>query len=739
MRRRKREQSERESTVAELDYRILSVRADSISVEGRTVETTISTETPVLMPDWERMEMIPEVLLTSGVEFPSNRQVPFLDSHNRNANSDQFGSVRSIRVDGNQVAGMLHFSKKQAATDAFNDVVDGHATDVSAGYKVITREFVKHGESKVISGRSFDGPVNVVTKWRLREVSLTPIGADDQAKLRGLDPAAVLFKSPSEKKEDFKMTEALRKMCVAKGMTATLSDEEALRWMNDNADKFGTQVEDKKEERKEEKRSDLPTAEAMADMIAKATRKIIDDEKAARAAFEKSVDELCDLAGLTSESAHCRTLADVPAVRAHLKAKQLEEQATIPYGASVRHVSSGSERLEVDLRSALTLTACRSALNGDEAKLEKYYPAAQRSKAADTFRHATLFDMATEYVRSRGVQTLGLTRDQIAICAMFGPEKAGIRAAPGGASYHGTTSFSNLTLDAVNKSMMIGFTEVPQTWRGPMKQGQSATDFKNIHRMQLGAIPNLPVWNDAVRPEMASMADGKATYAVECRSIGIDFGYKLIVNDDMSALTSTPQKLGDAAARTVNTVAWSQVTSNPTMRDAQALFLETPTGLRFRKNLTTGAASPTTATIGAMKALMRLMRGENTPEGTESADILNITPSYLVVPAALETTAEVLINSMFDPASTGAATYNATRSLQLVVEPLLDAASSTAFYAFANPTRVETIEVTFLAGQETPQVREVRDEHTLASTYYVLQSLAAKALDHRGIQKHNGV
>jgi hypothetical protein len=384
------------------------------------------------------------------------------------------------------------------------------------------------------------------------------------------------------------------------------------------------------------------------------------------------------------------------------------------------------------------LTACRAALNGNEAKLEKYYPAAQRSKAADNFRHATLFDMAAEYVRSRGVQTLGLTRDQIAICAMFGPEKAGIRTSAGGAAYHGSGSFSNLTLDAVNKSMMIGYQEVPATWRGPMKQGQSATDFKNIHRMQLGAIPNLPVWNDSVRPEMASMADGKATYAVECRSIGIDFGYKLIVNDDMSALTSTPMKLGDAAARTVNTVAWAQVTSNPTMRDGQALFLETPASLRFRKNLTTGSATPTSATIGAMKALMRLMRGENTPEGTESSDILNLTPSYLVVPATLETTAEVLINSIYDPASTGAGTFNATRSLQLVVEPLLDAASTKAFYLFADPTRVETVEVTFLAGQETPQVREVRDEHTLASTYYVLQSVAAKALDHRGMQKHNG-
>ena len=174
------------------------------------------------------------------------------------------------------------------------------------------------------------------------------------------------------------------------------------------------------------------------------------------------------------------------------------------------------------------------------------------------------------------------------------------------------------------------------------------------------------------------------------------------------------------------------------MRDGQVLFLETPAGLRFRKNLTTGAATPTALTIGPMKALMRLMRGENTPEGTESSDILNLTPSYLVVPASLETTAEVLINSLYDPASTGAATFNPTRSLRLVVEPILEAASAKAFYLFADPTRVETVEVTFLAGQETPQVREVRDEHTLASTYYILQSVAAKALDHRGMQKHAG-
>jgi hypothetical protein len=46
--------------------------------------------------------------------------------------------------------------------------------------------------------------------------------------------------------------------------------------------------------------------------------------------------------------------------------------------------------------------------------------------------------------------------------------------------------------------------------------------------------------------------------------------------------------------------------------------------------------------------------------------------------------------------------------------------------------------VTFLQGQETPRIRTVPDEHNLSITYYVLQTFGAKALNHRGIQKHAG-
>lgn len=723
-----RKRSQRDQPASDTSYRSLSVRAATFSEEERSVQAVISTDQPVLMPDWNRMEMVPEVLVPSGAEFPASRQVPFLDSHQRRSVKDQLGSAREITVSGAEISSKLVFRKSAESDDALGGVRDGHITDVSVGYDVLKRQYIPKGEKKTIGTRTYNGPVNVVTKWKLREVSLTPIGADDQAKLRGLDPAAVRFKSSNEQ-EEFTMNPELRALLVSKGMPEAHTDEQAQRWLVDNASKLGEKPAEKQDERSQ---GTLPSATDLAKLVAEAARAEVARQAAERKAFENEVRELCEMADVPGEFETCRSMDSIEAVRKQIKEAKVRNAEQIPYGGSVRVLSHGIDRLKTDIRAALVAKACFSALNGDTRKLDAYLPADQ-AKQGEAFRHATLFDMASEYVRAMGVQTFGLTRDQIAICAMFGPEKAGIRAT---GALHNTGSFANITLDAINKSMMIGYGEVPATWRGPMKQGQSATDFKNIHRTQIGAIPNLPVWNDTDRPELASMADAKETYAVEARSIGIDFGYKLIVNDDMSALTSTPQKLGDAAARTVNAVAWSQITSNPTLRDGVSLF-SAATGARKRQNLTTGTGTPTVANVGALKALMRQMRGENTPEGNESADILNLTPSYLVVPTALETTAEQLVNSIYDPSSANNA-FNPTRSLITVVEPILDAASTVAWYLFAAPTRIETVEVTFLAGQETPQVRTVMDEHTLATTYYVLQSVAAKALDHRGIQKHKG-
>jgi hypothetical protein len=516
-------------------------------------------------------------------------------------------------------------------------------------------------------------------------------------------------------------------------MPAEYTDEQAQRWLIDNAGKLADQKPEQRQAQAPQAAS--VDAAALATMVAEATRKAIADATAQRDAFEADVRALCELAGLPYEFDNARKCADIAAVRNHLQTAKAKAAESLPFG-NVRMVSSGIDRLRTDLQSTLIARAAGSALNGDTQKLQRYVSDDQR-KAAEPFRHATLLDMATEFVRAQGINTLGLTREQIAQCAMFGPQVAGIRGLRTDVPLHTTGSFANLTLDAINKSMMIGYTEVPATWRGPMRQGDSVADFKTIHRLRLGGIPNLPVWNDAADPDRASMADAREFYAVECRSLGVDFSYKLIVNDDMSALTRVPLALGDSAARTVNAVAWSQITSNAALSDGVALF-SAASGARKQKNLETGSVSNYTTAINLLTQNMMTMRGENTPEGNQGPDILALMPRYICFPAALRGTLLQLLNSESDPSSSNSGVRNINTGLVPIIEPLLDADSATAFYLFAEPNRVDTVEVTFLQGQEVPQIRSVLSEEKLSMTYYVLQSVGAKALNHRGVQKHAG-
>jgi hypothetical protein len=270
-----------------------------------------------------------------------------------------------------------------------------------------------------------------------------------------------------------------------------------------------------------------------------------------------------------------------------------------------------------------------------------------------------------------------------------------------------------------------------------MRRGASVPDFKQINRLVLGAVPNLPVWPDNEDPHKASVADAREYYAVECRSIEMDFSYRLLINDDMDALSRTPGMLGNAARRTVNKVAWTQITANPLLRDGVALF-SAATGARKRKNLETGAVSDYTAAINLLTANMMVMRGENTPEGNESDDILSLMPRSIVFPAALRGTLLQLVRSQSDPKATHAGVTNINNTLTPVVEPLLDANSATAFYLFADTAEIDTVEVTFLQGQETPQLRQHLDPKKLSQSFIVLQTFASKALNHRGIQKHAG-
>lgn len=723
----------------------LEIRESTLDNEQRSIQAVISTENPVPMFDWERGEMVPEVLISSAMELPANRQVPLLDSHQRWSVSDQLGSARQIERENGRVIGRMFFSS--AAEAAWVKVREGHARDVSAGYQVLERTYVPSGQTKEIDGRRFHGPVNVVTRWKLREVSLTPIGADEQAKLRGLRPDA-MRNSPHGK--GFAMNPELKALCEERGMPKDLSDDDAQKWLVANLGKIetpagaarsvdasagGVALEVKPESKTATNSGRTISDEEIRRITTEAIANAMKREREEAAQRDAEIRALCDLAGFPDELDRCRGLADIDAIRKHLLELRRTQETAVSPAPHVRITGEGYTRLMADMGTALSLRACQSVADKKET-VDAVFPEAERAKNHAQFRNCTLFQMAEECLRGAGIDIRGYTREEVAIAVMFGPERVGMRTASA-AALHVTGNFLKLTQDALNKSMQIGYSEYPSTWEGPMRRGESAEDFKTIHRMRLGAIPNLPVWPDNVEPQKVSFADADETYAVECRSAEISFSYRLLVNDDMSVLTRTPAQLGQAARRTVNAVAWAQITGNPTMSDGVALF-SAASGNRKRSNFTASGAVPSVAQLQVGTNLMMQMRGENTPEGNESDDVLAVQPRYIVGPSNLRTTINQLVLSAYDPASNAFQRYNTATELIPVIEPILDAASTTAWYLFASPAQIDTAEVTFLRGQERPVVRQFADERTLAQNWIVLQTFAAKALNHRGIYKDNG-
>jgi hypothetical protein len=149
----------------------------------RSVEFTLATETPARVWSWEHEDVITEVLIADGVRLPSNNQVPLQDSHNRATIKSTLGSVREIRVDGDEVIGRLYFAKSPEALDAFEKIRDGHIDSGSVGYSA-AGTWVPRGKTFEHKGKTYEGPMQVTTQWALGEYSLTAIGADPYSKAR---------------------------------------------------------------------------------------------------------------------------------------------------------------------------------------------------------------------------------------------------------------------------------------------------------------------------------------------------------------------------------------------------------------------------------------------------------------------------------------------------------------------------------------------------------------------------
>lgn len=155
-------------TSGELLFRTVQ-RAGDLDEESRTFRATVATDAPV--PRRDSRGPFLEILDPAALENEPGDDAPLLLDHRPSAR-ETVGRASGFTVDGAAVFATLRLGHADDVEPVFQRVRDGTLRHVSAGYRV----------SEWREGRDDQGRrTKIAARWRILEISLTPIPADKRA------------------------------------------------------------------------------------------------------------------------------------------------------------------------------------------------------------------------------------------------------------------------------------------------------------------------------------------------------------------------------------------------------------------------------------------------------------------------------------------------------------------------------------------------------------------------------
>ncbi len=159
-----------------MQVRAFDFKPASVDEKNRTIELIASTGADVLRQDMEGTFL--ERLLTSTASIDMSRAdgMPLLDSHRQDGLDKQLGVLRGYRIENGLLYVTVQISQRHEGI--WKDLEAGIIRNVSIGYEPL--DFADDVDPA--TGQR----VRKITKWRLMEISLVPVAADDGAKTRSL-------------------------------------------------------------------------------------------------------------------------------------------------------------------------------------------------------------------------------------------------------------------------------------------------------------------------------------------------------------------------------------------------------------------------------------------------------------------------------------------------------------------------------------------------------------------------
>jgi len=709
-----------DSNFGDMSYRIARFDGE-VRAEDSSIPIVLATEAPVPTLDSVRRDVVDEVLHIDGMTIP--QQVPLLDSHDRESVRHVLGSIRDLErktVNGvKSLVGRVYFASDEESQRAFQKYKDGHLTDFSVGAR---RQAIKNFGNK-----------RDVTRSRLLEGSAVVIGADSNAKT--FDALALRAYTDPQALKDEMMNTEFREKLVARGMPAELDDAAAIEWMDKNLKRSEDPPKNVDPPKAEEKPAIDPNEIARKAVSAETARitgidelcrahKVSDKDRGEWISSNKSVDEV------SREILRRIATAGKPVGPGRIDPgeSQLEK-----FGAAA--VDSLTLRSISAAKLNPKATAERARNDGDldgwnrsedlARTLEKPAP------GASELRHISMYDIARRFVEESGQQALYMPKHEVVREAF----RLGLvqRDAPG---YNASGSFANVLLNATNKTLLASFDETPTTYQMWVRRAPSAADYRELNRIRFGELPDPEIVPENHKYPEKTTSDARERYAVDKYGEIFSISLEAVVNDDLNAISRIPAMQGAAMRRKINKACYAILTANEALSDSVTLFHSSS----HNGNLDATALADTALNVGYVVMM--------TQTGLTSGTVLNITPRYLIVPPALAETAIKIITSSTPPTAGGSAVGTSgisnpygpggMRPLQLVVDACLSTSqSATLWFLAADPSVVDTVELTFLQGEESPVMAREEGFEVDAIRYKIRQSFAAKAIDYRGLYQGN--
>lgn len=683
------------------------LRATSFNKGDNSIEMIFSTGAAVRRYSWRDGVYYDEVLDMKPASVRLDRLnagAPFLNTHDAWDLSCIIGSVveGSASIRGGKGICRVRLSQAPEHEGIITNIRAGVIKNISVGYRIHEVQKTVGEEGAVETWR--------VTDWEPLEVSAVPIPADAGSQIRSeekqggereLRLAPCLFVENRSGGDD--ETQQPEPVETAGPTTEREMDEVITAALAARGTETPVAV------------APAPTAEQVrvaAEQQARATNDVVNAALAAERQRNTEIDTIADKFGARDFAASYKASgASVQDFRSALIDHLADKQATGQENNGVRvHMGESDQEKRA------------SAI--ENALLHRAEPGTNvLSAEGRNFRGMTLLEMARDFLEAKNIRTRGLSKMELAGLAL--------QQRDGG--YGGTSDFPNILANIANKQLRAGYEAMPQTFR-PLVRVASVPDFKAVSRMQLGEGPALERVNEHGEFKRGSMNEGKESYSIATYGKVVGITRQVLVNDDLNAFSRIPVAFGVQAAQLESDLVWAQILANPTMGDSVALFHAT------HKNLMTAAAISTTS-LSAGRALMALQTG------LDGKTVLGLTPTYMVVPVALQTLAEQLRGQIY-PAKNSDVLPDSLRNLVIIAEPRLDngitrpdigitvAGSASNWYLAGSPGIVDIVEMAYLDGNQGIYTETRNGFDVDGVEVKVRLDVGAKTLDWRNLAKN---